>query len=148
MSDVAPAWLLKVANNIQLSIAEHEAAEFVENPLLHYVPMSPAYCKNIIFWHDRIVPLIDINILYGNPATTNYQSVIVTAYQEKDHMPLEYVAFVLAAPPEKIIVNDDDACELPDDYPDSLTPYVLSLFNHNNQVTSIIDIARLSSGNL
>lgn len=145
MSDFAPAWLLNVADNIQLSIAEHEAVQFVEHPPLHFVPMSPAYCNNIIFWHDRIIPLIDINILYGNPATTDYKSVIVTAYQEKDHTPLQHVAFVLASPPEKIIVNDTDACELPDDYPESLTPCVLSMFMHNNQPTSIIDIARLTT---
>lgn len=148
MSDSAPAWLLNVANNIQLSIAEYEAAEYVEDPPLHFVPMSPEYCKNTIFWHDRIVPLIDLNILYGNPATTNYQSVIITAYQEKDHMPLEYIAFVLASPPEKIIVHDDNACELPEFYPDKLKPYVLSVFHYNKKATSILDIARLSSCNL
>lgn len=148
MSDTAPAWLLSVARNIHLCIAEHEAAEYVENPPLHPIPMSPAYCKNTLLWHDRIVPLIDINVLCGNPVKANYQNIIVTAYQAKEHSPLEYVAFVLASPPEKIIVNDDDACELPDDYPDSLTPYILSLFKHNNKLTSIIDIARLGSGSL
>lgn len=145
MSDTAPAWLLSVAENIQLCIGEHEAAEYIENPQLQYIPMTPDFCKNIIFWNDMIVPLIDINILYGNPAATGYQHVIVIAYQEKEGMPLGYVAFVLASPPDKIIVNDDDACELPEDYPETLSPYVLSLFSHNNQVVSILDIARLST---
>lgn len=148
MSNTADAWLLCAADNIQFSIGVHEAAEYIESPVLQHVPLAPEYCKNIIFWHDMIVPVIDMNILHGNSATTNYQHVMVIAYQHKDHTPLAHVAFILASAPAKILVNDDDACELPESYPETLRPYVLSLFNYNNQVASILDIARLSTGDL
>ena len=148
MANTAPAWLLHVTDNIQFSIGEHEAAEYIETPALQHVPLAPEYCKNIIFWHDMMVPVIDMNILHGNSATTNYQHVMVVAYQHKDHTPLIYMAFILASAPAKILVNDDDACELPETYPESLRPYVLSVFNHNNQVASILDIARLGTGDL
>ena len=147
MSNTAPAWLLRVADNIQLSIGEHEATEYIAAPALQHVPMAPEYCKNILFWRDIMVPVIDLNILHGHSATTNYQHVMVLAYQEKEGMPLEYVAFTLASAPDKILVNDDDVCELPESYPETLRPYVISLFNYNNQVTSILDIARLSTMN-
>ena len=148
MSNTVPAWLLRVADNIQFSIGEHEATEYIDAPVLHHVPMAPEYCKNIIFWRDIMVPVIDMNILHGNSATTSSQHVMVLAYQEKEGMPLEYVAFTLASAPDKILVNDDDACELPESYPETLRPYVISLFNCNNQVTSILDIARLSTSSL
>lgn len=148
MSNTVPAWLLRVADNIQFSIGEHEATEYIDTPALHHVPMAPEYCNNILFWRDIMVPVIDMNILHGNSATTDYQHVMVLAYQEKEGMPLEYVAFTLASAPDKILVNDDDACELPESYPEILRPYVLSLFNYNNQVTSILDIARISTSTL
>jgi chemotaxis signal transduction protein len=148
MPDPVPAWLLNIASNIQLAIAEHEAAEYLEDPEIHYVPMTPAYSKNIIIWQDRMVPLIDLNVLYGNPATTDYRSVIVIAYQQKEYMPLQYIALVLAASPDKIFVSDEDACGLPENYPESLRPCTLSLFQYNNQITSVIDMARFSAGDL
>lgn len=149
MSNTAPAWLLRVADNIQFSVGEHEATEYIDAPALQHIPMAPEYCKNIIFWRDMIVPVIDMNVLHGNFATTNCQHVMVLAYQEKKDMPLEHVAFTLTSAPDKILVNDDDACdELPESYPETLRPYVISLFNYNNQVTSILDISRLSTGNI
>jgi len=148
MSNTAPAWLLCVADNIQFSIGEHEAAEYIETPALQHVPLAPEYCKHIIYWHDMIVPVIDMNIIHGHSAATNYQHVMVIAYQHEDHTPLMYAAFILASSPAKILVNDDDACELPESYPETLKPYVLSSFNYNNQVASILDIARLNSGDL
>lgn len=147
MSNTTPAWLLHVADNIQFSIAEHEAAEYLEAPMLHKIPVAKASCNHVIFWHDMIVPVIDMNIFFAHPAATNYQHIIVTAYQENDNERLQYIAFVLASAPEKIVVNDNDACEIPENYPEILKPHVLSSFSYNNQATSIFDIAQLSSSN-
>jgi len=142
----ASAWLLHAADNIQFCIGLHQAAEYIEAPSLHAVPLATDYCKNIIFWRDLIVPVIDMNILVGNHTMQNNQFVMVIAYQTKDNTPLEYMAFKLASAPRKILVNDNDVCQLPDTYPKQLKPFVLSLFKHNNKIASIFDIAQLSLG--
>ena len=88
----------------KFSIGVHEAAEYIETPVLQHVPLTPEYCKNIIFWHDMIVPVIDMNILLGNSATTNYKHVMVIAYQHKEHTPLAYAAFILASALPKLLL--------------------------------------------
>ena len=99
---------------------------------------------------DLILPVVDLNKLIVNTLSVNIadtyaKHLFILSYQKKDHTPLEYIAFRLSSAPEKIQVNDDDACELPNEYPEKLVPYTLSLFNYKNQITSIFDIAQLCS---
>jgi len=145
MSTTTPAWLLRIADDIQFSVGEHEALEYIESPHLHAVPMTADYCKSVIFWQSQIVPVVDLNLVYEKPAAAHVQHIMIIAYQKSDNMPLDYVAFVLSAAPEKIQVNDDDFTELPELYPEKLKPYVMSAFNHQNIVTSIFDITSINA---
>jgi len=142
------AWLLRAAENIQFCIGVHQAAEYIESPSLHEIPMAPAYCKNILFWRGIIVPVIDIKQLAGNPKSNDDHIVMVTAYQIKDNSPIDHIAFVLEAAPQKIEVHDENSCDLPENYPELLKPYVMSLFKHNDNIASVFNIAQLSLGNL
>ncbi len=143
LENTAAAWLLRAADNIQLCIGLHQAAEYIEAPTLHAVPMAPSFSNSVLFWRDRIIPVIDMNILAGNTAM-NSRFIMVTAYQEKDNVPIEHVAFKLETAPYKIQVHDDDACELPESYPEEIKPYVLSIFKYDNSIASILNIAQLS----
>lgn len=145
MSNITPAWLLHVTPDIQFSIGEHQAAEYIETPSLLPVPLAAEPCKHVILWRDNIVPVIDMNILFGNPVENIFKHIIVIAYQRQDNNPLEFAAFRLVSSPEKINVNDDDACELPEDYPENMKHSILSMFKYNNQITSIFDYAKLIS---
>ncbi len=142
------AWLLHVANNIQFCIGLHQAAEYIEAPALYNIPLAPAYCNNVMFWRDSILPVIDINLLAGRPATLLRQFVMVIAYQTQDNKPIEHLAVLLESAPHKIQVDDNDACSIPKNYPERLKPYVMSLFKYKNEAASILDIARMSMGNL
>ena len=146
MPNETSAWLLKTSDDIQFSIADHEIAEYVTTPTLLSIPMSPAYCKNIIFWRNIMVPVVDLNVFSGKTVTTNYQHVMIIAYQVKQNMPLEYIAYFLVAAPVRISVVDENACGLPETYPDILRPYVLSSFSHRDETVGIFDLAKLSSG--
>jgi len=146
MPETTPAWLLSVADDIQFSIGEHQAVEYIESPVLQYVPLTPEYSTHVLFWQNSIIPVIDMNLLFEKPAATSNQHIMVVAYQKKDYAPLQHVAFILSSAPEKIMVNDDDASELPDFYPQMLKPSVLSIFNYNQKLTSVLNIAQLSSG--
>ncbi len=142
------AWLLHVAKNIQFCIGLHQAAEYIEAPSLYNIPLAPAYCNNVLFWRDSIIPVVDINLLAGQPATLSHRLVMVIAYQVQDNTPIEYLAVLLESAPHKIQVNDNDACAMPKTYPERLKPYVVSLFEYHNEVASILNIARMSMGSL
>ncbi len=146
MPEATPAWLLRVSENIQFCIGEHEAETYIEEISLQPVPLTPDYCNNVIFWQDLILPVIDMNKFVGYGAETDLKNtsskhIFVISYQKQENMPLEYIAVKLSATPEKILVKDEDVCELPEEYPDTLKPYLLSLFNYNNRLTSVFDIA-------
>jgi len=142
------AWLLRAAENIQFCIGVHQAAEYIESPSLHEIPMAPGYCKNILFWRGIIVPVIDIKQLAGNAESNTDHIVMVIAYQVKDNTPIEHIGFVLESAPQKIQVYDENICELPESYPELLKPYVVSLFKHKDKIASILNIAQMSIGNL
>ncbi|VAW92029.1 hypothetical protein MNBD_GAMMA22-2311 [hydrothermal vent metagenome] len=142
------AWLLHVANNVQFCIGLHQAAEYIEEPTIHSVPMAPAYCNHVLFWRDDIIPVVDINLLAGHPATQSRRFVMVIAYQVQDNAPIEHLAVLLESAPHKIQVNDKDACEIPKTYPERLKPYVMSLFKYKDEVASVLNIAQMSIGRI
>ena len=144
MSNTTPAWLLHMSGNIKLSIAEHQAAEYIENPTLHHVPVSNSSCNKVVLWRENIVPVLDMNTLFGNPASTDYKRIVVVAYQEEEGKELKYTAILLSLSPEKILIDDDDVCEFPEDYPVKLKPHAISLFRHQSQLVSIFNFASLS----
>ena len=129
---------------------EPEAEAYIYGINSHKVPKTPDFCSQVVYWREMILPVVDLNKLIGstlsiNIANTYAKHLFLLSYQKEANTPLDYMAFRLSSAPDKIQVNDDDACDLPNEYPEKLTPYTLSLFNYKNQITSIFDIAQLSS---
>jgi chemotaxis signal transduction protein len=150
MAESTAAWLLKVSDTIQFCIAEYEAEAYIDVISLKSVPLSPTYCNQVIFWNELILPVIDMSRFQTDKmertSTNSSKHIFIVSYQQQENKPLEYIAFKLCSSPLKIVINDDDICKLPDEYPDALKSYLLSVFNHNNEITSVFDIARLSAG--
>ncbi|MEN8800350.1 MAG: chemotaxis protein CheW [Thiogranum sp.] len=145
MADVNYAWLLKPAANLQIAVAEYQMAEYVIDPQVEPVPLAPKHCRSVLFWQDRIVPLMELARLAGNNHAGPVESVVVMAYQNRARAPLQYVAVAVSEPPSRIPVDDEQICELADDYADSLRAVTLSCFSHAGQPTAILNLERLSS---
>lgn len=145
------AWLLPISDNIQFCIGEHEAQAYVNDIAAQPVPLATEHCNNLVFWQDKILPVVELCKLVGDDSDSNnliFKHIFIIAYQVKEHQPLEYMAFKLSSSPEKILIEDDNVensiNEIPDDYPENLKPFLLSLFNYNNKLTSVFDIAQIS----
>jgi chemotaxis signal transduction protein len=143
---VSDAWLLEPNDTLSIAIGDHEMVEYVQVPISFPVPGSPDYCHHVSFWQDKLVPVMDIGVLLGEPAQDTGTFMSLIAYQEQPGSPLQYLAVKVRTVPEKIRVDDDQVSDLPEEISEGkLMPVCLSCFNHGNRPVVILDIARLCS---
>lgn len=140
------AWLLESSDSLFIAVGDHEMLEFVNAPIVFSVPGAPDYCRSVIYWQTNLVPLMDLDVLLGRSVETAKKLICTLAYQQQPGVPLEYLAIAVSKAPVKIRVDDEQACEVPDDIADSLImPVSLSCFMHDEQPVLICDLARLCS---
>ena len=103
-----------VSEDIRIAVSDYEMVEYVIDAQLHPVPLTPAHCANLMVWRGRIVPVIDFLVLLNKPVYANASvGLAIVAYQVKPREPLEYLGLLLAQPPARLSIEDDQACELP-----------------------------------
>lgn len=149
MAEISNAWLLDVGAGMQVAVADNEIVEYLRSPIIRTVPLTPPYCSSVVFWRDQqMLPLFNLALLTQPQFDTNTEHLGVLAYQARPKTPLRHIGIALYAPPEKILVRDDDACSWPEYYPEFWTTLTLALFTHNGMSTPILDIAGLCAGSV
>jgi hypothetical protein len=103
------AWLLEWSPQ-PLALAPCEVIEVVDEPEVHRVPVGPDWCRSLVYWRERFLPL-------AMPAdgALDTLSVVVVAYQQAPRVPLEYAAIAVKGTPRKIGVAEDADCDPPSD---------------------------------
>lgn len=107
VSRLPRAWLLEWPAQ-PLALAPCEVIEIVDEPEVHRVPVGPDWCRALLYWRERFLPL-------AMPAVGMVErySVVVVAYQPAPRVPLEYAALPVAGRPRQIEVPADADCEPP-----------------------------------
>ena len=143
----AQAWLLECSETLIVAVADHEIVECIQPDAYHEVPSTPPYCNRVIQWQGRLVPVLDLGALYGSVASLSEPSfVCLLAYQEAPGLPLQHLAVPVNSAPEKVEVDDEQACELAEGPGDELLRAIsISCFSHAQVPVAIVDIARLCS---
>ncbi len=142
------AWRVVVGDGVQVAVTDYEMFEYVVEPQLHPVPFTPAYCSNVMFWRELIIPVMDFSLLVNkSPGVKMQQTVVIVAYQTKPREPLEYLGLLTQEPPARITVVDDQACDLPTSDTNFWESKELALacFEYDDQPTPVINIAHLCS---
>lgn len=143
MSD---AWLLKCSDTLSIAVSDHEMVEYIDAPIRFDVPGSPDYCSSVLLWQENLVPIMDVAALLGHPPDEVKNRMSLLSYQEKPGAALQQLAVSITRAPEKIRVDDAQACDLSEEINTSvLMPVSLSCFSHHDQAVVILDIARLCS---
>ncbi len=145
MANVNHAWLLKPGANLQLAVPEYQMAEYVIAPDIAPVPLAQQHCRSVLFWRDRMVPLMELAQLTGGVDLPPLTGVVILAYQRQAGAPLEYVGVAVSESPARIQVDDERVCDLAEDYPDCLSAVSVSCFSHDGLPTVILNLERLSS---
>lgn len=141
------AWLLECGNSLALAVGDHEMAEYVQPQQTWTVPGAPDYCASIMVWQNNIVPIMDISALESGAMRHGEQShVCILHYQEAPGQPLQHLAVRVSRAPQKVKVDDRQACEFPASLESGkLGEVTLTCFSHDGLPVLIVDIARLCS---
>lgn len=143
MSKSSLAWLLSCGNAYQIVVAEYQMVEFVQDPECITVPLTPPHCRSGLVWRRRFVPIIDLARLAGAANSGTMYGVTLIAYQPQAHAPLRYLAIRNTAAPSRVVVGDEQACALPEDYPPAWLELTISCVSIQGKATPILDLSRL-----
>ena len=109
MSKSVRAWLLEWPSQ-PLALAPAEVIEVVYGPEVHRVPVGPDWCRWLVYWRDRLLPLA-----LSTGFSLDSLSVVVVAYQQAPRAALEYAAIAVRGTPRQIDVPCDADCDPPRD---------------------------------
>jgi chemotaxis signal transduction protein len=146
------AWRIEVAPNHWIAIAEKNLIEYINDPKLTYVPLSPKGCDNLIKWKEYLLPVVDLtsklHLVRGNglDQDRSTSNKVVVVYMENKIVvnPINSVISIrILSSPERIAVNDDHISSDVSLIPLPLQSSVSSLFLSDNKLTAIHDWKKL-----
>ncbi len=146
------AWRIEVAPNHWIAVAEKNLIEYINDPILTYVPLSPMGCDNLIKWKEYLLPVVDLasklNFFNANKVDQDrsVSNKIVVVYTENKPVanPINSVISIrILSSPERIAVNDDEMASDVSLIPLPLQSSVSSLFLSGNKLTAIHDWRKL-----
>lgn len=144
----AHTWLFPLGSDYQIALSDHEMVEYVVDAEIIDAPFMPIFCKGMMLWRERLIPVLDINRVISRSAIDSSHHLCVVAYQDSPRTALHYVAIALDGMPVRLSVDDDQACMAPPEFVDHLSPLVLSAINITGRRIPILDISYLCSTDL
>ena len=143
----AAARLLEYQRGRFVAFGAHSTLELIDQLKPVSVPGAPYYCRGLIAWQGRQLPLLDLHTLlraYPDDYAPPLRHVLVLAFQRAPRAPLEYGALCAPSLLQMIDVADDQQCDLPTD--SDLWPWIsMACFEHQGQPVPVLDAARLFS---
>jgi len=142
------AWLVHFGGGESAVLGERELLHLVPQPALLAVPRTPAHCRHVIQWQNRLLPVWNVlEWLRPGVGNTHAQLVAVVGYQlRRKEMP-RFGAIMLGEPPSRIKVSDIQACELPEGR-SGLDKIASACFRHEQKPMAVLDLPRMFSGAL
>jgi chemotaxis signal transduction protein len=139
------AWLLECDPALVVAVGDHEIVEYIQPQRSYAVPETPYYCNRVIAWQDKLVPVMDMALLTGiRNLQQELSFVCLLCYQLAPRAALQYLALRINRTPQKITVDDSQACEFADDAVSPLLQAVtLCCFTHMQQAVPILDLGKL-----
>lgn len=142
---MSQAWLLDFGAGYRAAVGERELVHLLYTPQGYPVPRTPAHARHVLPWQERLLPVFDVvNWLGGKPHATGLPIAGVFAYQHKRGEMPQYGALWLAAPPARVSVADQQACDLPEPA-SAWRALAISCFEHEGAPVPILDLRRLYS---
>jgi chemotaxis signal transduction protein len=141
------AWLLECAPTLIVAVGDHEIVEYIQPQQSYPVPETPHYCNRVIAWQGMLVPVMDLALMTGvRSQQQELAFVCLLCYQLAPREALQYLALRINSTPQKVTVDDSQACELTQD---SVSPLLKSValcgFTHMEQTLPILDLGKLCS---
>ena len=137
----ANAWLLDLGGAMRVAIGNRELVQIIDAHNTFSVPLTPAWCRNAMFWQKRMLPVLDLSIRINKIKSTGNLLAIV-AYQECESGAAGLGAIILTAPPVRIAVDDAQACTLDESMAD-WRELANASFERDSAVIPVLHLSRL-----
>lgn len=135
------AWLLDLGASCQAVVGTRELLHLIDAPATYEIPYTPQYCRRVVFWQDRMLPVLDIPAkLGGAPQQAPFLAVV--GYQRKRGEYPQFGALMLASPPQQLEVSDEQACPLPEEK-HGWDKLAISCFDHHGDAVPVLNLARI-----
>jgi chemotaxis signal transduction protein len=142
------AWQLAVEHGGRAAIGQRELLHLMYEPITHVIPYSPTYCRRVLFWERSAIPVLDLGVLFGHGNSSGASRfVAIVGFQDYPESPPQFGALLLAEPPVRVDVTDEQACALPDAL-SRLRPLVCACFRRGADAVPVLDLRRLFNADL
>lgn len=144
------AWLLPLNDGLTAAVGEYEILHLLHFPALFKVPGAPYYCQNVLVWQNQILPAFDLAAwLHQEPKHQEQKLIAIAAYEDinAESDTTSYAGLLLADIPQQTVVDDEQACDLPDQ-PANWEKIAISCFKRDDRAIPIIDLQTIFSGAL
>lgn len=85
-----------------------------QNELVHIMPMVIDHQNRTAEWNGEQIPLVDVGAVFLQKPPLSAPFVGVVAYPRQDGEGVQFGAISLLTLPVRITVDDEQACDLPD----------------------------------
>ena len=141
----ALACVLEYAADSFIALPVHAGVELVESPRLVPVPGMAYFCRGMLAWQGRQLPLIDLQAYLGGadaPAAPPFSHVLIVAYQVAPGVAIDYGAFCAPSLIRMVEVVDGDQCPLPGGQA-CWTGIAISCFLHRGRAIPVLEPSRI-----
>ena len=141
-----PAWLLDFGARQMAAVGLREVLHVAFEPQLARIPQSPPHCSRIVVVEGQILPAWDVAawLGVGDPGRIDPLCAVV-AYRAARSAQVELGALLLAGPPRRIEVGDEDSCELPAGSAARWRAISSACVGHGGRALPILDLAFMFS---
>lgn len=141
---IATAWLLDVGDGKRVAIGQRELIQIIDAPDSFEVPLAPSHMREVIFWQERVVPVMQLPLRLGGQACTGNILALV-AYHDQLSNSAGLGAIHLSAPPVRVLVDDSQASDLEDEHP-AWQEMAISCFDQQGSRIPVLHLSRIFAG--
>jgi len=139
------AWLLPISNKQNIAVAEYQMYEYVVSAQTADVPLAPPFCQKMMFWQEKLVPIITLDLLFDSSTCNDPKGYVIVAYQAAPKAAIQYAGLAVSGAPYRITVEDEAVTELPGSISGTLQYAIQSCFLYKKKPVPILNIAYVCS---
>ena len=99
------AWVLPLRGQLYGAVSGVELCHLMHEPSVIYLPASPSFCKYLIRWGDRFVPVLDLAswLLEGEETKPKFLAVVM--FQDQHSRNWKHGSIVINTIPRRIQIE-------------------------------------------
>lgn len=138
----ATAWILDCGDEAVIAVSAFNMLHVVEDAALRFkVPLTPAHCSEVLVWQQRVLPVIDLELLLRRHATVSQKNHSCVLGWLCPGDITEYGILATRTSPQRILVTDDKSRTPSAALADVWRGVALGFFEYQNKLIPIADPA-------